>query len=89
VRTFIKTAGLKGKDVYIFTTSGEPMPESRKKAFGEFASEHGLNVKWVVGLQIEKRPRQTLIKKCRSYWGNCRLSREAHKSNSRIYFNKC
>jgi flavodoxin len=54
-RKFIKTADLKGKDAYIVTTSGGPMPESRKKAFGEFAAKHGFNVKGVVGLQIGKK----------------------------------
>ncbi len=54
-RTFIKNTGLKGKDTFIFTTSGGPLPEGRKKAIGKFASEYGLNVKAVTSLQIGKK----------------------------------
>ena len=54
-RTFIKNTDLKGKDALIFTTSGGPLPEGRKKSIGEFASEYGLNVKAVTSLQIGEK----------------------------------
>ena len=54
-RTFIKNTDMKGKDAFIFTTSGGPLPEGRKKAVKEFASEYGLNVKEVISLQIGKK----------------------------------
>jgi flavodoxin len=54
-RTFIKNVDLKGKDAFIFTTSGGPLPEGRKKSIGEFASEYGFNVKTVTSLQIGKK----------------------------------
>ena len=54
-RTFIKQGSLKGKDVYVFTTSGGPLPEGRKEAVKKFASKYGLNVKKVIGLQIGKK----------------------------------
>lgn len=54
-RTFIKNTNLKGKDAFIFTTSGGPLPEGRKKAIGKFASEYGLNVKAVTSLQIGEK----------------------------------
>lgn len=54
-RTFIKQGSLQGKDVYIFTTSGGPLPEGRKEGVKKFASKYGLNVKGVIGLQIGEK----------------------------------
>lgn len=48
-RTFIKSGILKGKEVYIFTTSGGPM-SSRNKSIAGFAAEYGLNVKGVFNI---------------------------------------
>jgi flavodoxin len=78
-RTFIKTADLKGKDAYIFTTSGGPMPESRKKAFGEFASEHGLNVKGVIGLQTGEKPQADFDKEVQEIVGKIPLKQGSAK----------
>jgi flavodoxin len=78
-RTFIKTADIKGKDAYIFTTSGGPMPESRKKAFNEFASEHGLNVKGVIGLQIGKKTPADFDKEVRELLGKMSLKQGSAK----------
>jgi hypothetical protein len=78
-RTFIKTADLKGKDAYIFTTSGGPMPESRKKAFGEFASEHGLNVKGVIGLQTGKKTQADFDKEVQEIVGKMPLKQGSAK----------
>lgn len=72
-RTFIKTADLKGKDAYIFTTSGGPMPESRKKAFSEFASEHGINIQGVIGLQIGKKTQADFDKEVQEIVGKMPL----------------
>jgi menaquinone-dependent protoporphyrinogen IX oxidase len=54
-RTFIKKTDLKGKDAYIFTTSGGPLPESRKTSIKKFVTEYGMNVKEVISLQIGKK----------------------------------
>jgi flavodoxin len=78
-RTFIKTADLKGKDAYIVTTSGGPMPESRKKAFNEFAAKHGLTVKGVVGLQIGKKTQADFDKEIKGILENLPLKQESAK----------
>lgn len=50
-RTFIKTQeALKGKDVYIFTTSGGPM-SFKNGAIRDFATDYGLIVKGVYNLK--------------------------------------
>ena len=50
-RTFIKQqADLKGKDVYVFTTSGGPM-QFKNEAIGDFARDQGLTVKGVFNLK--------------------------------------
>jgi hypothetical protein len=54
-RTFIKISDLKGKDVYVFTTSGGPLPGGRKKAIEKFGAKYDLNVKGVYSLQIGKK----------------------------------
>jgi flavodoxin len=78
-RTFMKTADLKGKDVYIFTTSGGPLPEGRKKAFKEFASEQGLNVQGVIGLQIGKKTQADFDKEVQEIVGKIPLKQGSAK----------
>lgn len=80
-RTFIKQGSLKGKDVYIFTTSGGPLPEGRKKAAKEFASEYGLNVKGVMSLQIGKKTQADFDKEIQEILGKTLLTKETIKSS--------
>ncbi|MEI6125094.1 MAG: hypothetical protein WCQ99_00935 [Pseudomonadota bacterium] len=54
-RTFISKTDLKGKDAYIFTTSGGPLAGFSGNWIREIATEHELQVKGVTGLQISKK----------------------------------
>lgn len=72
-------ADLKGKDVYIFTTSGGPLPKGRKKAYKEFASEQGLNVQGVIGLQIGEKTQADFDKEVQEIVGKMPLKQPSSK----------
>lgn len=79
-RTFIQKGLLKGKDVYIFTTSGGPLPEGRKEAVKKLASQYGLNVKGVISLQIGKKAQADFDKEIQDILRKTPLTTEATKN---------